>query len=139
MGKMSVSVLWKLFINGNERCDTTDHPNPLAHERDSTFNVNNIQFMIPEDQNITCITSHQLYGEGYNKMILETQGHWMTLQPQRELFDNAEALYDRINNRKEERALMSKYNVNNKTFNTCIDDFTLYIFRYLRLRGFNTA
>ena len=38
----------KLIINGNERCPTNDAP--LRMSGTIFSNVNNIQFMIPEDQ-----------------------------------------------------------------------------------------
>ena len=45
MGKTAASVLLNMFINGYERCRTTEAP--LAQ----FSNVNNIQSMIPENQN----------------------------------------------------------------------------------------
>jgi len=50
--KKAASILFKLFISGNEGCHTTDAP---YHISGTPFpNVNNIQSMIPEDQkNIT--------------------------------------------------------------------------------------
>ena len=51
MGKISASVLLKLFINGNETCYTTDAPYLMGGILLS--NVNNIQSMIPVDQTNT--------------------------------------------------------------------------------------
>ena len=51
-GEIAALVLLKLLISGNEICHTTDAPERISATLLS--NVNNIQFMIHEDQkNIT--------------------------------------------------------------------------------------
>ena len=48
MGKIAASVLLKLFINENEKCQYTDNPKRMSGTLFS--NVNNIPSLIPNDQ-----------------------------------------------------------------------------------------